>query len=218
MIFKNRQEAGRKLAEKLSAYKDKDVVVLALPRGGVPVGFEIARALHLPLDVLIVRKLGVPGYKELAMGAIASGGVRVVNRGIVLDLKISEGVIDLVATEEEAELKRRERLYRGERPPLEVRGKTVILVDDGVATGATMRAGVVALRQLKPERLIVAVPTAAPDTYAELAREVDEVIALTTPEPYIAVGVWFRDFPQVGDEEVQALLEEAAQPRLAASS
>lgn len=210
MLFHDRHEAGRKLAAALQHHAGQEgVLVLALPRGGVPVGFEVARALQAPLDVMIVRKLGVPGHKELAMGAIASGGVRYVNRGIVLSLKLSEEMIDLIAAHEEAELLRRERLYRGGRPPLEVKGKTVVLVDDGIATGATMRAAVIMLQQLKPARLVVAVPTGAADTVDALRREVDEVVCLDTPEPYLAVGVWYRHFPQVGDDEVQRLLKAA---------
>ena len=163
--FRNRQEAGRLLAEQLTAYANRpDVLVLALPRGGVPVGYEVARALHAPLDVFVVRKLGVPGYEELAMGAVATGGVRVLNEEIVQRLGIPEYVIDAAVAREQQEVARRERLYRGGRPPPEVRGRTVILVDDGLATGATMRAAVMALRQLQPARIVVAVPTASSET------------------------------------------------------
>src|SRR3982074_283716 len=186
--FRNRNEAGRLLAEKLTAYANRpDVLVLALPRGGVPVAYEVARALAAPLDVFLVRKLGVPGYEELAMGAVATGGVRVLNDQIVQQLSIPSYVIDAVAAQEQQELARRERLYRGGRPPPDVRGRTVILVDDGLATGATMRAAVRALRQLQPARIVVAIPTAAPETCEELRAEVDEVICAITPEPFHVV-------------------------------
>src|SRR3954467_14388492 len=188
--FRDRHEAGRQLAEKLAPYANRpDVLVLALPRGGVPVAYEVARALGAPLDVFVVRKLGVPGYEELAMGAVATGGVRVLNDQIVNRLGIPQHIIDAVATREQQELARRERLYRGGRPPPDVRGRTVILVDDGLATGATMRAAVMALRQLRPARLVVAVPTAAPETCEALRAEVDEVICAITPEPFYAVGL-----------------------------
>lgn len=205
--FRDRGEAGRLLAAKLSAYANRpDVLVLALPRGGVPVAYEVARALGAPLDVFVVRKLGVPGYEELAMGAVATGGVRVLNDRIVNGLGIPGYIIDAVAAQEQQELARRERLYRGGRPPPDVRGRTVILVDDGLATGATMHAAVQALRQLQPARIVVAVPTASPDTCEELRAEVDEVICAITPEPFQAVGRWYEDFSQTTDEEVRELL------------
>ena len=205
--FRNRNEAGRLLAEKLAAYANRsDVLVLALPRGGVPVAYEVARRLGAPLDVFLVRKLGVPGYEELAMGAVATGGVRVLNDQIVNGLGIPSYVIDAVAAQEQQELERRERLYRGGRPPPEVRGRTVILVDDGLATGATMRAAIMALRQLQPARIIVATPTASPEICEELRSEVDEVICAITPEPFLAVGHWYEDFSQTTDDEVRNLL------------
>jgi predicted phosphoribosyltransferase len=212
-VYRDRTEAGRVLAERLGAYADRpDVIVLALPRGGVPVGYEVARALHAPLDVFIVRKLGVPGHEELAMGAVATGGVRVVNEQVVRALGIPDSVIDAVASWELEELRRRERLYRGDRPPPDVRGKTVILVDDGLATGSTMLAAVRALRQQQPARIVVAVPIAAPDTCELLRAEVDDVVCAVTPEPFYAVGLWYRDFSQTTDEEVRELLAQATEP------
>jgi erythromycin esterase-like protein/predicted phosphoribosyltransferase len=206
-LFRDRSEAGRRLAEKLAAYANlPDVLVLALPRGGVPVGYEVARALSAPLDVFVVRKLGVPGYEELAMGAVATGGVRVLNEQLVERLGIPESLIDAVAARERQELARRERLYRGNRPPPDVRGRTVILVDDGLATGATMYAAIQALRQLNPARIVVAVPTAAPETCEEMKTKADEVICAITPEPFHAVGRWYRNFSQTTDEEVGVLL------------
>src|SRR6202040_3476807 len=189
--FRNRTDAGRQLAAKLAAYANRpDVLVLALPRGGVPVGFEVARALGAPLDVFLVRKLGVPGYEELAMGAVATGGVRVLNDEIVRGLGISDHEIDAAAARERQELARRERLYRGNRPPPDVRGRTVILVDDGLATGATMYAAIEALRQQNPARIVVAVPTASPETCEEMKTKADGVICAITPEPFHAVGRW----------------------------
>ena len=206
-LFRDRREAGRLLAAKLSAYADRpDLLVLALPRGGVPVAYEVARALGAPLDVFVVRKLGVPGYEELAMGAVATGGVRVLNEEIVERLGIPNHLIDAVAAREQQELSRRERLYRGGRPPPDVRRRTVILVDDGLATGATMLAAIEALRQLQPTRIVVAVPTAAPETCEELRAKVDDVICAITPEPFHAVGLWYHDFSQTTDEEVRDLL------------
>lgn len=211
MVFKDRTDAGRQLAAKLAAYVDRpDVLVLALPRGGVPVAFEVARELRAPLDVFLVRKLGVPGHEELAMGAIATGGVRVLNTGVVGQLGISEEVLDAVAAEELRELERRERAYRGDRPAPEVRGRTVILVDDGLATGSTMRAAVTALRRQEPERLIVAVPVGSPETCAEFEEETDETVCAQTPRPFRAVGMWYEDFSQTTDEEVHELLEQTA--------
>jgi predicted phosphoribosyltransferase len=213
MRFRDRTEAGRVLAEGLSSYAGRpDVVVLALPRGGVPVAFGVARALHAPLDVFVVRKLGVPGHEELALGAIASGGTRVLNDDVVRVLQISGETIDAVTRAEEQELQRRERAYRGDRPPLDVRGRTVILVDDGLATGATMRAAVAALRQRQPARTVVAIPVAAPATCDEFAREVDSLVCARTPEPFGAVGLWYEDFSQTTDDEVRDLLARAATP------
>lgn len=210
-LFNNRIDAGQKLAKELSDYVDRtDVVVLALPRGGVPVAFEVAKALNAPLDVFLVRKLGVPGREELAMGAIASGGVRVLNEDIVRSLNISDEVIDEVATKEQQELERRERAYRGERSKPDVRNRTIILVDDGLATGASMRAAVTALRAQNPASIIVAAPTAAPETCKSFEGEVDEIVCATTPQPFFAIGVWYEDFSQTTDEEVREFLERAA--------
>src|SRR3984957_7570870 len=206
-LFRDRREAGRLLAAKLANYADRrDVVVLALPRSGVPVAYEVASALDLPLDVFVVRKLGIPGYDELAMGAVATAGVRVLNDQFVTRLGIPERVIEAVAAREQQELSRRERLYRGGRPPPEVRDRTVILVDDGLATGATMHAAIQALRQQRPARIVVAVPTASPETCEEMGAEVDDVICAITPEPFEAVGLWYQDFTQTTDEEVRDLL------------
>lgn len=211
MIYQNRTEAGRRLAAELKEYPSRgDVLVLALPRGGVPVAFEVAQALNVPLDIFLVRKLGVPGHEELAMGAIATGGVRVMNEDTVNYLKIPDAAIDTVAQKEMKELERREQLYRGNRPATDVRGKTVILVDDGLATGATMRAAAAALRMQGPKEIIVAVPVAAETTCDEFRDEVDEVICAATPEPFMAVGLWYKDFSQTSDEEVRELLEVSA--------
>jgi predicted phosphoribosyltransferase len=210
MRFHDRTEAGRLLATKLMAFADRpDVLVLALPRGGVPVGFEVARALHAPLDVFLVRKLGVPGREELAMGALASGGVRVLNEDVVRALEIPEEVIDAASAEEQWELDRRERSYRGNRSAPPVRGRIVILVDDGLATGSTMRAAVAALRRLQPARIVVAVPVASAETCAELRAEVDDLVCFWTPELFHAVGLWYEDFTQTTDEEVRDYLERA---------
>jgi putative phosphoribosyl transferase len=209
-VFHDRADAGRALARALSAYANRpDVIVLALPRGGVPVGFEVARALDAPLDVFLVRKLGVPGQEELAMGAIASGHVRVLNATVVRMLKISRETIDAVAAREQRELERREREYRDGRPPVPVAGRTVILVDDGLATGSSMRAAVQALRQKGPQEIVVAVPVAAAETCEALRREVDDVVCAWTPEPFDAVGLWYDDFSQNTDAEVRELLERA---------
>ncbi len=209
--FRDRSEAGQLLATRLAAYANRpDVLVLALPRGGVPVGYEVARELHVPLDVIIVRKLGVPGQEELALGAIASGGVRVLNDDIVRLLALPEKAIDAVATCEQHEVERRERLYRGDRPAYAVRGHTVILVDDGMATGATMRAAVIAVRQHQPARIIIAVPVAASATCEELAAEVGGVVCLLRPKAFLAVGYWYEQFSQTTDEEVADLLAQAA--------
>ncbi len=209
--FRDRFEAGRVLGAELSGYAHRpDVLVLALPRGGVPVAYEVARALDAPLDLFIVRKLGVPGHEELAMGAISSGGIPVINQEVVQALGIPGYIIDDVVADELRELARREREYRGERPPPDVRGRIVILVDDGLATGSTMRAAVRALGQQDPARLIVAVPTAAREVCQAFQHEVDEIICAITPEPFYAVGLWYEDFSQTGDEEVRLLLERAA--------
>ena len=208
--FRDRAEAGRRLARKLAAYAGKpDVIVLALPRGGVPVGYEVARAISAPLDVFVVRKLGVPGHEELAMGAIASGNVRVLNDDVVRALRIPRDVIDRVAAEELIELERREQLYRGGRPAADVRGRTAILVDDGLATGASMSAAVAALRQLNPKRIVVAVPVAAASACEAFRRLVDEVVCEMTPESFQAVGIWYNDFSQTTDDEVRALMGSA---------
>jgi len=216
--FRDRTEAGQLLAEQLTAYAGRpDVLVLALPRGGVPVASEVARALGAPLDVFVVRKLGVPGHEELAMGAIASGGVCMLDDDVVLALRIPRRVIEAVAARELRELERRERAYRGDRPAPEVRGRTVILVDDGLATGSTMRAAVAALRRLGPARIVVAVPTAAPATCEEFRHEADECVCDITPDPFYAVGLWYEDFSQTTDDEVRELLERAEGPVAAAT-
>lgn len=211
-VYRDRHDAGKRLAELLRAYAHRpDVLVLALPRGGVPVAYEVARALNAPLDVFIVRKLGVPGHEEFAMGAIASGGVRVLNDDVIHALRIPAQVVEAVATREQRELERRERLYRDGRPAPDVKGHTVILIDDGLATGATMRAALQALRQRGPARLIVAVPVAAPSTCLELRSEADDVICARTPDPFFGVGWWYQNFEQTSDEEVHNLLAQAAQ-------
>jgi putative phosphoribosyl transferase len=216
--FKNRSEAGRFLAEQLSAYANRpDTLVLALPRGGVPVAYEVAKALGAPLDVFLVRKLGLPGHEELAMGAIATGGVRVLNPEVVEYLRIPEEVIDEVTARERLELERRERLYREGRPALSPRGRVVILVDDGLATGSTMLAAVLALRQQQPASIVVAVPVAAKQTCEELRTVADEVVCAVTPDPFYAVGLWYEDFAQTTDEEVRELLARAENKRTAAT-
>jgi putative phosphoribosyl transferase len=210
--FHDRIDAGRQLAAQLTAYANRpDVLILALPRGGVPVAFEVAQALDAPLDVFLVRKLGLPGQEELAMGAIATGGVTVLNSEVVDRLGIPDEVIDHVAAQEQRELERRERLYRNDRPPPNVRGKTVILVDDGLATGATMYAAAAALREQAPDRIVVAVPTAAPETCDAFRDAVDEIVCAITPDPFYAVGRWYEDFSQTTDDEVRDLLG-AVQP------
>ena len=196
-LFHDRMEAGRALAELLSAYAHrKDVLILALPRGGVPVAFEVAQALDVPLDVFVVRKLGLPTNEELAMGALASGNVRVVNEEVVNSFGITESIIEAVADRERVELDRRERLYRGDAPFPEVGDKKIVLIDDGVATGSTMRAAVAALRRRHPDRIIVAVPVAPPSTCEILRSEADEVVTVATPEPFYAVGQWYKVFDQ----------------------
>jgi len=210
MMFRNRSDAGAELARRLADFTGRDdVVVLALPRGGVPVGYEVAQALRVPLDVFVVRKLGTPGQPELAMGAIASGGRRVLNRDVVDSLGIPDWLIDQVAHNEQTELERREHQYRGDRSPLDVTGRTVILVDDGLATGSTMRAAAAALRARNARRIIVAVPVAAKSNCDQLRSEGLEVICPNTPEPFLAVGQWYRDFSQTSDDEVRELLDRA---------
>lgn len=212
--FRDRAEAGRALADRLAHYAGRpDVIVLALPRGGVPVGFEVAKALGVPLDVFLVRKLGVPGREELAMGAIATGGVRLLNREVVAALRIPGRVLDEATTRERDELRRRERAYRDDLPPPEVRGRVAILIDDGLATGSTMRAAVAAVRLLEPARVVVAVPVAAPSTCAEFGALVDEVVCARTPEPFHAVGLWYVNFTQTTDREVRDLLGRAGDAR-----
>jgi putative phosphoribosyl transferase len=211
--FTDRREAGVELAAGLQQYNAAgNLVVLALPRGGVPVAYEVARALSAPLDVFLVRKLGVPGHEELAMGAIASGGVRVLNTDVVGWYGIPPEMIDAVARQEEAELQRRERAYREQRPPVAVAGRTVVLIDDGLATGSTMKAAVQAVRTQDPARIVVAVPVGAPDTCRELQSLADEVVCVKMPESFRAVGLWYRDFAQTTDDEVRQLLQLAAAP------
>lgn len=206
-IFRNRQEAGLALANRLQQYSGRDdVVVLGLPRGGVPVAFEVARALAAPLDVFVVRKLGVPGHAELAMGAIAGGGIRVLNQDVVMWYGLSTATIDAVARAEQAELERREHAYRNGRSPVPLESRVVLIVDDGLATGSTMRAAVRAVRQSKPSRVVVAVPVGASETCRSLGIDADEVVCVATPEPFDAVGQWYDDFSQTTDEEVRELL------------
>jgi predicted phosphoribosyltransferase len=215
VVFYDRRDAGRKLALRLRRYgDDPGVLVLALPRGGVPVAFEVAEALHAPLDVFLVRKLGLPGHEELAMGALASGGVRVLNEEVVNAFGVPDEMLDEVVQREEQELKRRERAYRGDRLAPDVRGRTVILVDDGLATGSTMRAAVAALRRQGPARIVVAVPVAAVATCEELGQEVDDIVCAVTPEPFQAVGLWYEDFTQTTDEETRGLLAQAHENQL----
>jgi predicted phosphoribosyltransferase len=213
IVFRDRREAGRRLAEGLkAAYADRDdVLVLGLPRGGLPVADEVAAALGAPLDVFLVRKLGVPGFEELAFGAIASGGVRVVDRQIVDEWRLTESAVEAVTANELAELTRRERLYRDARPAPDVQGKIVILVDDGLATGSTMRAAAAALRQQGPARIVAAVPVAPPATCRAFDQIVDEAVCALTPEPFLAVGYWYEDFSPTTDDEVRAILAAAEQ-------
>jgi putative phosphoribosyl transferase len=210
--FLDRRDAGRQLARKLANFtNDPSVLVLGLPRGGVPVAYEVARALHAPLDVFVVRKLGVPGHRELAMGAIASGGSRVLNLDVIQALEISPAALESVADRELVELERQQRIYRGQTPLLDLAGRTVIVVDDGLATGSTMRAAVRALRQSNPACIIVAAPVAAAETARSLREEADGVVCMDAPSDFHAVSAWYQDFSQTGDEEVRSLLESASQ-------
>ena len=212
MIFQDRTDAGRQLATQLASYsRHPNLLVLALPRGGVPVAFEVARALRAPLDVFLVRKLGVPGHEELAMGAVATGGIRVLNEDVVNSLRIPPEAIDRAVSAEQRELDRREREYRDARPAPAVRDHTVILVDDGLATGSTMRAAIKALQQQGPEALVVGVPVASPDVCEQFRSEVSDIVCVATPEPFYAVGYWYQDFAQTTDEEVRDLLSKAEQ-------
>ena len=206
MEFADRADAGRKLASRLAQFGGPDTLVLGLPRGGVPVAYEVAVALRAPLDVFLVRKLGVPHHEELAMGAIASGGIRVVNQTVIDELGIQQDVVNSVAAHEQVELERREQLYRAKRPPLEVHHKLVIVIDDGLATGSSVRAAVAALRQREPRSIIVAVPVAAPTTCASLRQEVEAIVCVIMPDPFVGVGAWYADFSQTTDDEVRALL------------
>lgn len=208
--FRDRKDAGERLAAKLANYiNGPDVVVLGLPRGGVPVAFEVARSLNVPLDVIIVRKLGVPGEEELAMGAIASGGIRVLNRDVVRMLSLSDATIDAVSAKEQRELTRREQLYRGTRPMPDMRGRTLLLVDDGIATGATMRAAIAAMRQQEPAHIVVAAPVAARSTCADLRDEGVDVVCVEESEAMYAIGLWYDEFPQTTDGEIRDLLDQA---------
>ena len=217
MRFKNREDAGRQLAAHLTEYAGRsDVLVLALPRGGVPVAFEVASALAAPLDVFLVRKLGVPGHPELAMGAIAAGGVEILNEALIRDLGVPAALVEQTAVRERLELERRDRLFRGGRRPAIVRDRAVVLVDDGLATGSTMEAAIVALRRHAPGLIVVAVPVAARATCDRIRRIADRVVCLQTPEPFNAVGLWYDAFEQTSDDEVTRLL--AAADRTAAPS
>jgi putative phosphoribosyl transferase len=212
-MFADRIEAGRKLAEQLKPYANReDLIVLGVPRGGVPVAFEVAAALKAPLDILVLRKLGVPWQEELAFGAIAQGGVRVLDRKIMEMLSLTTAEVEQVTAKEQVELARREKAYRGDRPPLDVRGRTVILVDDGIATGSSMRAAIAALRQMGPAKIVLAVPVAPPSTCERLRPEVDDLICVDTPESFYAIGQFYLDFSPVGDWEVTDLLARAAGP------
>lgn len=208
VLFANRRAGGRELATLLRALASDDTVVLGLPRGGVPVAFEIARELNAPLDVLVVRKLGAPGFPELAMGAIASGGVRVLNEDVIESLRVSAEALAATTEREKQELERRERAYRGDRPMLDVAGKLVIVADDGLATGATMRAAVRSLRARGAREVVVAVPVGAPESCEELGREAGRCVCAEQPEPFEGVGKWYRDFRPTSDDEVRTLLEE----------
>jgi putative phosphoribosyl transferase len=215
MVFQDRVDAGRRLASELGAYANReDVIVLGIPRGGVPVAFEVAKALNAQLDIFLSRKLGVPGQEELAFGAIASGGVRVLDREIIEAVGISEQDIEQITEKVKKELERRERVYRGGRPPLKLEGRTVLLVDDGIATGSSMRAAIHALRQMKPARIVIGVPVAPLSTCHRLKAEVDEFICVHMPEFFYAIGQFYTDFSQVADEEVTDLLHRATRPTL----
>ena len=208
MMFQDRKEAGHLLARKLAKYANgKNVLILALPRGGVPVGFEVASALNVPLDILVVRKLGVPGHEELAMGAIATGGVRVLNEEVISQCGISDHDIEAVSAREQSELRRRERAYRGDAAPPQISGQTIILIDDGIATGSTMRAAVAALRQQGLLKVVIAVPTAPVSSCGELRKCADEIVVVMTPEPFYAVGFSYAIFDQTSDEEVRQLFD-----------
>lgn len=216
-MFHDRLEAGRRLAAKLAGYAGRDdVLVLAIPRGGVPVAFEVAQALHAPLDILLVRKLGVPGQRELAMGAIASGGIRILSAKLIDELGISEEEIAETAAEQEAELRRREQLYRGAKPGVSVEGKITIVIDDGIATGSSMRAAIDALRTLHPKRIVVAVPVATFHADQEMRKVADEFVCVLRPESFFAIGEFYENFAQMDDSEVRWLLERAAEPPAAA--
>ena len=210
MYFRNRTDAGQTLAGHLQHYKSTpDVLVLALPRGGVPVAYEVARELNAPLDVFTVRKLGVPGHQELAMGAIATGGIRILHDGVIQELGIPQRTIDIVSDQEQQELERRERIYRGERSAPVIENRTIIVVDDGLATGSSMRAAVRALRRRNPARLVVAVPTAPAEACQQLRESADEVVCVVTPDPFYAVGGSYVDFGQITDDEVKEVIERA---------
>lgn len=216
-MFANRADAGRRLAERLSQYADRsDVLVLGVPRGGVPVAFEVAGALHAPLDILLVRKLGAPGQKELGVGAVASGGVRIFNDQLIRDLAIDDAQLAGVVAEQEAELKRREELYRGVRPDIVVQGKTVVLVDDGIATGSSMLAAIAALRSLHPAKIVVAVPVAPQHTCERIRQVVDEFVCVLAPDSFFGISEFYEDFPQTDDSEVRNLLSRAAVSHAAA--
>ncbi|NEO30888.1 MAG: phosphoribosyltransferase [Symploca sp. SIO3C6] len=208
--FKNRTQAGQLLAKRLIAYAHRsEVIVLALPRGGVPVAFEVAKVLNAPLDICLVRKLGVPGHKELAMGAIAMGGAMVINEAVVTELGISTETINRVAFEEQKELERRHHAYRGNRRALNIEGRKLILIDDGIATGSTLRAALATLQQQQPVGIIVAVPVAPPSICNQLELKIEKVVCLKTPHPLYAIGIWYEDFLQTTDEEVRNLLAQA---------
>jgi putative phosphoribosyl transferase len=212
--YRDRFDAGKRLARLLGAYAHRqDVLVLALPRGGVPVAFEVAKALSAPLDVFMVRKLGVPGHEELAMGAIATGGTCVLNEDVISWLRIPSQVIDQVREKEQEELLRRERLYRDDRPVPEISGRIIMLIDDGLATGASMRVAAIALRQRDPARLVIAVPVAPPSTCLELQSEVDDIVCALTPDPFFGVGWWYENFSQTSDQEVHDLLDQATREK-----
>ena len=215
-MFRDRVDAGQQLAKKLAGYANrKDVLILGVPRGGVPVAFEVAQALHAPLDILLVRKLGTPGQRELAMGAIASGGVRILNEQLIAELGITEEQVAATIAAQETELQRREQMYRGVRPDISVQGKNAILVDDGIATGSSMLAAISALRTLQPKRIVVAVPVAPSDADEQIKRVADEFVCVDKPELFFGVGQFYENFSQTEDSDVHALLERAAKTPLA---